>query len=79
MVKYLPTVQETRVQFQGQENPLKKGMATHSSVLASRFPWMEETCRELNTTEWLSLFLKDPPKDGDGPGTGHCVQENVSV
>ena len=79
MVKNLPAKEETWVQSLGQEDPLEKGMATHSSVLASRFPWMEETCRELNTTEWLSLFLKDPPKDGDGPGTGHCVQENVSV
>ena len=34
---------------------------------------------ELDTTERLSLFLKDPPKDGDGPGTGQCVQEKVSV
>ena len=53
-------------------------MATHSSS-ASRFPWTEETGRELDTTERLSLFLKDPAKDGDSAGTSYCVQENVSV
>ena len=40
---------------------------------------MEETSRELDTNERLSLFLKDPAKDGDGPGFSHCVQENVSA
>ena len=35
MVKCLPTVQETWVQFLGQEDLLEKGMATHSSILAS--------------------------------------------
>ena len=38
MVKSLPAVQETWVQFLGQEDPLEKGMATHSSVLAWRIP-----------------------------------------
>ena len=33
---------ETRVQSLGQEEPLEKGMATHSSVLAQRIPWTEE-------------------------------------
>ena len=35
-VKNLPTVQETQVQFLGQEYPLEKEMATHSSILAWR-------------------------------------------
>ena len=35
-------MQETGVQFLGQEDPLEKGMATHSSVLAWRIPWTEE-------------------------------------
>ena len=43
MVKNLPAMQETQVQFLGQEDPLEKGMATHSSILAWRIPWMEET------------------------------------
>ena len=34
MVKNLPAVQESRVQFLGQEDPLEKGMATYSSILA---------------------------------------------
>ena len=38
MVKNLPAVQETRVQSLGWEDPLKKGMATHSSIVAWRIP-----------------------------------------
>ena len=37
-VKCLPAMQETRVQFLGQENPLEKEMATHSSTLAWKIP-----------------------------------------
>ena len=40
--KNLPTMQETQVQSLGQEDPLEKGMATHSSILAWRILWMEE-------------------------------------
>ena len=39
MVKNLPAVQETQVQPVSQEDPLEKGMATHSSILAWRIPW----------------------------------------
>ena len=42
MVKNLPAGQETQVRSLGQEDPLEKGMATHSSVLAWRIPWTEE-------------------------------------
>ena len=42
MVKNLPAVQGTWVQSLGQEDPLVKGMATHSSILAWRIPWTEE-------------------------------------
>ena len=41
-VKNLPAVQETWVQSLGQEDPLEKEMATHSSILAWKIPWMEE-------------------------------------
>ena len=41
-VKNLPAMQETLVQSLGQEDPLEKGMATHSSILAWRIPWTEE-------------------------------------
>ena len=42
MVKKIPIMQETWVWFLGQEDPLEKGMATHSSILAWRIPWIEE-------------------------------------
>ena len=42
MVKNLPAMQETWVQSLGRENPLEKGIATHSSILAWRIPWTEE-------------------------------------
>ena len=41
-VKSLPAVQDTQVQFLGQEDPLEKEMATHSSILAWRIPWTED-------------------------------------
>ena len=57
MVKSLPTMQETRVQSLGQEDPLEKEMATHPSILAWRIPWTEEPVgyspwgrKELDTT-----------------------------
>ena len=37
-------MQETRVRFLGQENPLEKEMETHSSILAWRIPWTKEPC-----------------------------------
>ena len=58
MVKDLPAVQETQVQSLGREDPLQRGIATHSSVLAWRIPWTEEPSglqsmglKELDTTE----------------------------
>ena len=42
MVKNLRAMWETQVRSLGQEDPLKKEMATHSSVLAWRTPWTEE-------------------------------------
>jgi len=41
MVKNLPAMQETWVQSLGLEDPLEKGMAIHSSILAWRIPWTE--------------------------------------
>ena len=46
MIKNLPAVQETQVQSSGQEDPLEKEMATHSSVLAWKIPWTEESGRQ---------------------------------
>ena len=63
MVKNLPAMQKTQVRSLGQEDPLKKSIATHSSILAWRIPWTEEPgglqsvgCKELDKTEQLSLF-----------------------
>ena len=44
-VKRLPTMQETRVQSLGREDPLEKGMVTHSSTLAWKIPWTEKSGR----------------------------------
>ena len=59
----LPSIQETWVQSLGREDPLEKGMAPHSSILAWRTPWTEEPgglqswgCTELDTTERLTSF-----------------------
>ena len=64
VVKNLPATQETWVQSLGQEHPLKKGMATHSSILAWRIPWTEEPGglqstgrKELDTTERLHFHF----------------------
>ena len=42
MIKNLPMMWETQVQSPGWEDPLRKGIATHSSILAWRIPWTEE-------------------------------------
>ena len=55
-------MQETQVRFLGQEDPLEKGMATHSSILDWRIPWTEILAgyspwggKELDMTEQLRL------------------------
>ena len=49
MVKRLPTVWETWVRSLGREDPLEKEMATRSSILAWKIPWMEEPGRLQST------------------------------
>ena len=60
-VKNPPARWENWVLSLGQENPLEKGMATHSSILAWRIPWTEESdglqSMGLDTTECLTLSL----------------------
>jgi len=56
--------QETRVQSPGREGPLKKGMATHTSILAWRIPWTEKPRKEADETEhamndWVVGWLWD--------------------
>ena len=66
--KNLPAMQVTWIQFLGQEEPLEKGMATHSSILAWRIPWTEEPGRlesmglkrVRHMTEQLTLSLSPP-------------------
>ena len=62
MVKNLPVMWETWVRALGQEDPLEKEMATHSSILAWRIPWIGELVgyspwgrKESDMTEWLTL------------------------
>ena len=64
MVKNLPAMQETQVQSLGQEDPLEKRMATHSSLPAWGVPWTEEPGKlqsvglsELDRTDRLTLSL----------------------
>ena len=45
MVNNLPAMQETGVRSLGQKDPLEKGMAPHSSILAWRIPWIEKPDR----------------------------------
>ena len=58
-VKNLSVMQETRVQPLGWEDPLEKGMATHSGILAWRIPWTEETGRPQSTGSQSRTRLSD--------------------
>ena len=64
MVKNLPAMRETQVRSLGQEDPLEKEMATHSSFLAWEIPWTEEPSglqsmgsQKSDTTQQLTLSL----------------------
>ena len=64
MVKNLPAMQQTWVRSLGWEDPLEKGMATHSSVLVWRIPWTKDLVvyspwdhKESDLTEKLALSL----------------------
>ena len=58
-VKRLPAMRETRVRSLGQEDPMEKEMATHSSILAWRIPWMEEPGRLQSTGSQSRTRLSD--------------------
>ena len=65
MVKNLPAMRETQVQFLGEEDPLEKGMATHSSILPWRIPWTEKLGRLQSmgfTRVGHDLVTKPPPR-----------------
>ena len=57
MVKNLPLMPETLVQFLGWEDPLEEGMATHFSILTWRIPWTEELGRlqSMGSQEWDTI------------------------
>ena len=63
MVKSQPAVQETRVQFLAQEDPLEKEMASHSSIFAWKIPHRSLAgcslwgCKELDRTELLHFLF----------------------
>ena len=57
IAKLLPAVRETWVQSLGQEDPLGKEMATHSSILAWRIPWTEKPggLQSMGSQSWTHL------------------------
>ena len=57
IVKSLPAVLEIQVQSLGQEDPLEKEMATHSSILAWKIPWTEDSDRlqSMGLQSWTQL------------------------
>ena len=63
VVKNLPAMWETRVQSLGQEDPLEKGKATHSSILIWRIPWTEKPGKLQSSgfqrvrQEWVTNFF----------------------
>ena len=71
MVKSLPTVQETRAGSLGQEDPLEKEMAAHSSILARTIPWTEEpgglqsrgSHSWTRLSDWNTLYQEDEGVD----------------
>ena len=85
MVSISQYIRETQVQSLSREDPLEKEMATHSNVFVWRIPWTKETVtpwaivygfspwghKELNTTEWLTLYW--PYKQLLGAGVRHSA------
>ena len=57
MVKNLPAMRETWVQFLDRKDPPEKRMATHSSILAWRIPWIEESggLQSMGLQSWTQL------------------------
>ena len=69
MVKNMPAVQETQVWPLGQEDPLEKGMATHSTILAWRIPWTEEPDRLQSVESHSQTRLSNK----------HCLIPSISM
>ena len=72
MVNNLPAIQETRIQSLSREDPLEKGMATHSSILAWKIPWTEEPGSYIFIYTYIYYFAnKVPSSQGYGFSSGH--------
>ena len=78
MVKYLPAMRETGVRSLGQEDPMEREMATHSSTLAWKIPWTEEPgrlqsmgSRRVDATERLHFHFS---LSRIGEGSGNPLQ-----
>ena len=59
LVKNSPAMRETWVQSLGWEDPLEKGMATHSSILAWRIPWTEESGRLQSIIQLYQIVIRE--------------------
>ena len=86
MVKNLPGLWETWVRSLGQEDPLEKGMATHSSILAWRIPWTEEPAglqsmgsQSVRHDGATFTFFSGFPGDSDGKQSACNAGDLVSI
>ena len=86
MVKHLPTMRETQVQSLGWEDLLEKEMATHSSILAWKIPWMEEPvrlqsmgCKKSDTTERLHFHFHYILYALLPPNTSVCIFPKIGI
>ena len=76
LVKNPPAIRLTWVQSLGWEDPLEKGKATHSSILAWRIPWGG---KELDMTDQISLSLSLFSDDTGHPGLGTSAQRGLII
>ena len=74
LVKNPPAMRETWVQSLGWEDPLEKGKATHSSILAYRI----QSLKKLDMTEWLSLYCQIKAKPDRGKSYCRCHQNSLN-
>ena len=73
MVKRLPAMQETWVRSLGRKDLLEKEMATHSSILAWRIPWIEEPGRLWSMGSQIRTQLSDLPSNYYLESNAQCL------
>ena len=83
-LKCLPTMWETWVQSLGREDPLEKEMATHSSILVWRIPWIEELGglqstgrKESDMTKQLHFHFHFPGEGNGNPLQYSCLENSM--